>query len=112
MTDRYQITDQVQALASTRVKELVLEWLTGTDGSLDDFEKLLETDYVMSDAANLPYGEFDQQGMFQPLTEAEMAVKSLQALATYEQTRAGIPHERVRAWLDSIGTANPLPCPR
>ena len=111
MTDRYQITDQVQALESTRVKELVLEWLAGTDGSLDDFEKLLETDYALSDAA-LPYGELDDQGRFQPLTEAEMAAKSLPTLAAYQRTRVGVPHEQVREWLDSIGTANPLPCPQ
>ena len=111
MTDRYKITDRVQALESTRVKELVLEWLAGTDGSLDDFEKLLETDYAVVDAAS-PYGELNDQGGFQPLTEAEMAAKSLQALAAYERTRVSVPHEQVRAWLDSIGTANPLPCPQ
>jgi hypothetical protein len=112
MTDRHQITSHVQLLESDRVKALVLDWLAGTSGSLADFEQLLEADYAVTDAEELSYGELDAHGMFQPLTEAEMAAKSLQVLEEYKRTREGVPHEQVGEWLDSIGTDNPLPCPR
>jgi hypothetical protein len=47
MTDRHQITSHVQLLESDRVKAIVLDWLAGTSGSLDDFEQLLEADYAV-----------------------------------------------------------------
>jgi hypothetical protein len=94
------------------VKAIVLEWLEGTEGSLDEFEQLLEAGSVGMDADELLYGELDEHRTFQPLTEAEMAMKSLQVLEDYKRTRNGVSHERVQEWLDSFGTDNPLPCPR
>ena len=112
MTDRHQIANHVQGLDSEQVKALVLDWLAQTDGSLSDFEYLLTAEYAATDEDEAVYGNRDEQGTFQPLTEAEMAAKSLQVLEEYKRTRKGVPHERVREWLDSIGTDNPLPCPK
>jgi hypothetical protein len=93
----HQIANQIQALDSHQVKALVLSWLTDTGGSLQDFESLLQAEYPLSD---------------QPQTEAEMIEKSLQALEEYQRTGTGISHDRVREWLDSLGTDQPLPCPK
>jgi hypothetical protein len=112
MSDRHQLANHIQALEGDHVKAIVLEWLEGTEGSLDEFEQLLEAGSVGTDADELLYGELDEHRTFQPLTEAEMAMKSLQVLEDYKRTRNGVSHERVQEWLDSFGTDNPLPCPR
>jgi hypothetical protein len=100
-----QLLNQIQAMAGHDVKALVLAWLTGTDGRLEDLAQMLDGD-------DLVYGETNTEGNFQPLTEAEMAAQSLQVLADYQQNRDGVSHDRVSEWLDSIGTENPLPCPK
>jgi hypothetical protein len=115
MTDRHLMTRYVQALEGEQVKALVLDWLTGTGGNLNDFEQLLEANYAPVDAEaaeqDSVYGELDGQGLFQPLTEAEMATKSLRVLEEYQRTGQGVPHGQVRDWLDGVGTDSPVPCP-
>jgi predicted transcriptional regulator len=45
-----------------------------------------------------------------PLDEAEEARLDVEAEAEIDAGH-GVPHERVREWLKSWGTANELPCP-
>ena len=63
-------------------------------------------------SAEEEYGAIDDQGNFQPLTEAEMAAQSLKVLQDYQQNRDGVSYDRASEWLNSIGSENPLPCPK
>lgn len=111
MNDRnHQIANQIQALDSRQVKALVLSWLTVTGGSLRDFESLLEVEYAISEQPQTVDCNSDETLL--PQTEAEMIEQSLQALEEYQRTGKGISHDRVRQWLDSLGTDRPLPCPK
>jgi hypothetical protein len=105
-----QLLNQIQSMAGHDVKTLVLEWLRGTDGRLEDLEQMLDGGEV--EYGEVEYGEVDDQGNFQPLTEAAMAAQSLRVLEDYKQNRDGVPHELVSEWLDSIGSENLLPCPK
>ncbi len=87
MTNQTAILTHIQELEDHQVKAVVLEWLTGTEGSLAELGQLLETD-----DENV-YGELDSQGHFQALTEAQMATKSLQVLEEYKRTRQGVSHD-------------------
>lgn len=90
--DRQQIANHVQKLGGEQVKALVLDWLSATDASLIDFERLLETEYMQpSDPEELVYGELDQNLDFRPLTEEEMIHASLEALEDYRNQGGGIP---------------------
>lgn len=42
MTNKSQLLDHIQAMEGHDVKALVLEWLTGTDGRLEDLEQMLD----------------------------------------------------------------------
>jgi hypothetical protein len=108
MTSKAQIIEHVQTLASHQVKELVLEWLAGTETNLDEFERLLDTDYPSD--LDSDYGELNHEGNFQPLTESQMGAKSLDVLESYQRTRDGIPHEQVQEWLDGIASGNSRSC--
>jgi hypothetical protein len=109
MTDiRAQITTQVVKLTGDQVKTLVLNWLAQPNGTLPDFQHLLETGAAPVDP--LVYGELNEALQFQPLTEDAQIQQSLEALAEYRWTKAGVPHAQVRKWLDSIGTENPVQC--
>jgi hypothetical protein len=115
LTNRNQMAKHVQALNGDQVKDLVIGWLLETEGQINDFTELLEANIEenrlqMEDDG--VYGDLDEDLDFQPLTEEEMVAKSLDVLAEYKRTGIGIPHERVQEWLDSLGTENPLPCPR
>jgi hypothetical protein len=116
MIDRQQLANQVQALDGDRVKALVLGWLLETEGRVDNFSELLEetleAEHSLREESNVVYGDIDENLTFQPLEEAEMIAKSLQVLEDYKRTRQGISDERVQKWLDSLGTENPLPCPK
>ncbi len=105
MTNKSQLLDYIQAMEGHDVKALVLAWLTGTDGRVEDLAQMLDEDTTV-------YGELDAQGSFQPLTEAAMAAQSLRVLEEYKQNRDGVSHDRVSEWLDSVGSDNPLPCPK
>jgi hypothetical protein len=101
--NRQQIASHVQELDGEHVKALVLDWLTVTDASLQDFEQLLSTDYRPTETQPEVYGELDQTLSFHPLTEAQMIDKSLEALEEYRLTGNGIPHEQVREWANNLG---------
>jgi hypothetical protein len=106
MSNQTTILSYIQELEDHQVKALVLEWLTGTEGSLAELGQLLDA------GDGQVYGELDPEGRFQPLAEAQMAAKSLEVLEEYKRTRQGVSHDRVSEWLDSIGSENPLPCPQ
>jgi hypothetical protein len=106
MYQKSQIIEHVQSLESHQVKALVLEWLASTETDLNTFEQLLGVDDSEASTSTTDYGEFDDQGNFQPLNEAERAVKSLKVLEEYQQTREGVTHERVLEWLDNFGSRN------
>lgn len=110
MTDQHAIAHQVEELDSERVKALVLDWLAETSGSLSDFERLLRGESHQETA--LEYGQLDEALSFQPMTDAEMVESTLQALAEYKRTGKGVSHERVRDWLDSLGSDQPRSCPK
>ncbi|MBV8884198.1 MAG: hypothetical protein JO235_09410 [Chroococcidiopsidaceae cyanobacterium CP_BM_RX_35] len=112
MTDQQAITNHVKALDSERVKALVLDWLSGTSGSLSDFEQLVASEPQGAEAAALEYGRLDEKLVFQPMSEAEMVESSLQVLEEYKRTGNGVSHERVREWLDSLGSEQPRSCPK
>jgi len=112
MTDQQAIANNVKALDSERVKALVLDWLSGTSGSLSDFEHLLESEPRNKDADALEYGEIDETLFFQPMTDAEMVKSSLLVLEAYKRAGNGVSHERVKEWLDSLGTEQPRSCPK
>lgn len=112
MTAQQAIAHHVEALDSERVKALVLDWLSETSGSLSDFERLLDSEPRNADTAALEYGQIDKKLAFQPMTDAEMVESSLQVLDEYKLTGNGVSHERVREWLDSLGTDQPHSCPK
>jgi len=112
MTDQQAIANHVKALDSERVKSLVLDWLSGTSGSLSDFERLLTSEPHSADAADLEYGRLDETLVFHPMTEAEMVESSLQVLEEHKRTGNGVSHERVCEWLDSLGSEQPRSCPK
>jgi predicted transcriptional regulator len=97
-----EIANQIEALDSEQVKSLVLSWLVETDGNFQDFQKLVETQIADLDDALAVSSE----------TEAERISQSLEALEEYKRTGQGVSHERVQAWIDSLGTDDPLPCPK
>ena len=112
MTDQYAISNHVETLESEQVKALVLNWLSRTDGSLSDFERLLESEFRSFDTAVLECGQIDETLAFQPMSDSHKIESSLQVLEEYKRTGNGIAHERVREWLDSLGTDQPRSCPK
>lgn len=112
MTDQYAIANYIETLESEQVKALVLNWLSMTDGSLSDFERLLASEFQSPDPAVLEYGQIDETLAFQPMSNSRKIESSLQVLEEYKQAGNGIAHERVREWLDSLGTDQPRSCPK
>ena len=100
---RQQILDHLQPLPGEQVKTLLLTWLTGTSGELEDFERLLTNKPTQTTEESLEYGEIDAELNFQPLTEADMIQQSKSALETYRRTGSVVEHERVREWVNSLG---------
>jgi len=96
---RKQILDHLQPLPGEQVKTLLLTWLTGTSGELEDFERLLTNKPTQTTEESLEYGEIDAELNFQPLTEADMIQQSKSALEAYRRTGSGVEHERVRKCL-------------
>ncbi|MBW4440981.1 MAG: hypothetical protein KME10_07065 [Plectolyngbya sp. WJT66-NPBG17] len=96
------IATQIKALDGEQVKLLVLSWLGETDGDLHDFQRLIETQT----------GNLDDALTLAPETEVERIAQSLEVLEEYRRNGRGGSHDRVRDWLDSLGTDDPLPCPK
>ena len=90
---RQQILEHLQPLPGEQVKTLLLTWLTGTSGELEDFEQLLTNKPTQTTEESLEYGEIDAELNFQPLTEADMIQQSKSALETYRRTGSGVEHE-------------------
>jgi hypothetical protein len=108
INNRQQIASHIQELDGEHVKALVLDWLTVTDASLKDFERLLSTECTSGEPESEIYGELDRTLNFHPLTETQMIHTSLEALEEYRLTGNGIPHEQVRAWADNLGADNAI----
>jgi hypothetical protein len=109
ISHRQKIASHVQELDGEHLKALVLDWLTATDASLKDFERLLSTDSISAKPDSEAYGELDQTLNFYPLTETQMIDKSLEALEEYRLTGNAISHEQVREWADNLGRDNTNP---
>ncbi|WP_197484948.1 hypothetical protein [Phormidesmis priestleyi] len=60
MTDQHAIANHVETLESEQVKALVLNWLSRTNGSLSDFERLLESEFPSPDAV-MEQGQIDEK---------------------------------------------------
>jgi hypothetical protein len=108
INNRHKIASHVQELDGEHVKALVLDWLTVTDASLQDFERLLSTGCTSAEPEHETYGELDQTLNFHPLTETQMIHQSLEALEEYRVTGNGISHEQVREWADNLGIDNAI----
>lgn len=108
INNRQKIANHVQELDGEHLKALVLDWLTVTDASLQDFERLLSTDSSLANPESEAYGELDQTLNFYPLTETQMIDKSLEALEEYRLTGNAISHEQVREWADNLGADNAI----
>jgi hypothetical protein len=95
-----QLCAQIQAMSSDRVKDLVLSWLTHTNGNLSDLERLI------AENADRPqeyqWGEIKNTNQFSPLTEAETIARSLEVLQDYQANKRGISHDRIKQWADSL----------
>jgi hypothetical protein len=110
---KQQILEHLKPLPGEQVKTLLLSWLTASEGDLEDFERLLTNQSVQTtEELSFEFGEVDAALDFQPLTEAEMLAQSLSALETYRQKGSGVAHNRVREWVDSLGTDREHPCPK
>jgi hypothetical protein len=107
---RQQIFEHLEALPGEHVKTLLLTWLSASEGNLEDFEQLLQT--TQTTETSLEFGEIDANLNFQPLTEAQMVEQSKLALETYLREGSGVPHHRVREWVNSLGTDEEGACPR
>jgi hypothetical protein len=95
---RQQISEHIEALSSQQVKSLLLIWLNGTSGDLEDLERLLTNQPTENAEESFEYGEIDAELNFQPLTEDEMIQQSKSALEAYLRKGSGVAHNRVREW--------------
>ncbi len=109
---RQQILEHIEALSPEQVKSLLLTWLTGSEGDLEDFDRLLTNQPTQNTEELFEYGEIDAALNFQSLTEDEMIQQSQSALEAYRRKGSGVAHDRVREWADSLGTDSERPCPR
>lgn len=109
---RQQILEHIEALPSQQVKSLLLTWLNGSEGDLEDFQRLLANPPTQNTEESFEYGEIDTALNFQPLTEDEMVRQSKSALEAYRRTGSGVAHNLVREWVDSLETDTERPCPR
>ncbi|PAX45736.1 hypothetical protein [Brunnivagina elsteri] len=109
---KQQIVEYLEALPSEEVKIILLKWLTGSDGDLEDFERLLTNQSIQEIEKSFEYGDIDAESNFQPLTETQMIQQSKSVLETYQCKGSGVAHNRVREWADSLGTDEELPCPK
>lgn len=113
MTDiKQQILSHLEALPPEQVKTLLFNWLSSSEGDLEDFERLLTNQPEQIIDEPLQFGEINEALNFQPLTEAEMVEKSLSSLEAYRRKGSGVSHERVREWVKSLGTDEERSCPR
>lgn len=114
MTDiRQQITTQVEAYHTLEaLKAAVQDWVSGSDGSLDAFEKALEAhrndEY---DLTSDDWQQLQEQGLVFD-DDAATRNEDMRRLQRYRETGHGIRHEEVAAWLASIGTDSERPCPK
>jgi hypothetical protein len=109
---RQQILEQLEGLPPEQVKILLFNWLNISEGDLEDFERLVANQPNQITEEVFEFGEIDTKLNFQPLTESEMVEKSLSSLETYRRKGSGVAHNRVREWVDSLGTNQERPCPR
>ncbi len=109
---RQQILEHLEALPGEQVKTLLLTWLSVSEGDLQDFERLLNHESTQTTQELFEYGHIDTALNFQPLTQGQMVEQSQSALEMYRRTGLGVAHERVREWVDNLGTDQERPCPR
>ncbi len=110
---RQQIALQVETYTDIyALKAAVLEWASQSDMSPIALEQIL----AAHQSKNVSYTESDWQQLQQAgfvFDENDEAMREAdrQRLQNYRETGQGIPHDRVAAWLSSIGTEDELPCP-
>ncbi|MBW4602912.1 MAG: hypothetical protein KME29_25970 [Calothrix sp. FI2-JRJ7] len=98
---RQQILEHIESLLPQEVKVLLSHWLVNSEGDLEDFEPLLTNQLNQIAEEAFEFGEIDTALNFQPLTETQMVEKSLSSLEAYRSKGSGVPHERVREWIES-----------
>lgn len=103
MTEQQQILEYIEALSGDSVKAIVSEWVQLSNATLTDLKRLAEE--------ALRSGNVDTTVGFPDLTEDEILQECDARLQRY-QHQQGIRHDRVAEWLNSIGSDNPLPCPK
>jgi hypothetical protein len=109
---KQQILGYLEVLPSEEVKIILLQWLSGSDGNLEDFERLLTNQSTQEIEKSFEYGDIDAELNFQHLTEVQMIQQSKSVLEDYKSKGSGVAHNLVRKWADSLGTDEELPCPR
>ena len=109
---RKQILERLELLPGEQVKNLLLKWLINSSGNLEDFEELLKSQSNQKTEELLDYGEMDSALNFRSLTEEEMICQSKLALEAYHREGVSVTHDRVREWVDSLGTDAEKPCPK
>ena len=92
---RQQILEHIETLPGEQVKNLLLTWLTGSEGDLEDFDHLLRNQATRTTEESSEYGEIDAALNFQPLTEAQMVQQSQSTLEAYRRTGSGVAHDGV-----------------
>jgi hypothetical protein len=109
---KQQILGYLEVLTGEEVKIILLQWLSGSDGNLEDFERLLTNQSTQEVEKSFEYGNINAELNFQPLTEVQMIQQSKSVLENYQSKGSGVAHNLVREWVDSLGTDEELPCPR
>ncbi|HBB34130.1 MAG TPA: hypothetical protein DDZ80_10455 [Cyanobacteria bacterium UBA8803] len=109
---RQKIALQLNAYRDLQALRAALwDWVNQSDVSLMSLEKIL----AAHQSAEIHYTEADWQHLqetgFTFETDEATIKGDLQRLQRYRETKHGIPHEQVAAWLSSIGTDDELPCP-
>ncbi|MDY7016099.1 MAG: hypothetical protein SVX43_21385 [Cyanobacteriota bacterium] len=105
------IVKRIEMLPGDRVKAIVLDWLTASEGRFEDFAEKLADERI----EGVDGGEdtdIDTTLGFPNLTAEEMRQEDLKRWEDYRLTGHGIPHHKMEEWADSLGTDNPLPCPK
>ena len=82
-------------------------------GTYASAEQVIEQALLTLNATQeFDWGELDADLNFTPLTEEEMIRKSEAVIEEFERSGHVISQAEATAWIDSLGTDKPLPCPQ
>ncbi len=118
MTDiRQEIALQLDAYEDIQaLKSAIWEWVNQIESTLPNLElRPLEQILASHQTVAVKYSEADWLRLeamgFWFDSDAATLEDDRRRLAQYRETEEGVDHDRVAAWLSSIGTESELPCP-